>query len=225
MSKIYNLRTRKTSPIYVDSPSHTVLNGITCMYNTYEECGLVSSYHEKSYMRYGNDPFKKSIKDFLYVHKKRFNPEIFSQFLVELDLDNIYDLPLDKLLKYQYIEIKRDLFGAIMPIIKDTYASLDNTKLATKNTLECLEDHLETRQTLIFLTDFCLLMYKFEYNTKYSDIEKYNNILNMNDKQKTRMDNKYKKFKQSQYDRQKVPLLYNTSLPKDVCEYVIKEFL
>jgi hypothetical protein len=36
---------------------------------------------------------------------------------------------------------------------------------------------------------------------------------------------KYKKHKQSEYDRQKVPLLYSTKLPNDISNYIIKEFL
>ena len=36
---------------------------------------------------------------------------------------------------------------------------------------------------------------------------------------------KYKNFKRSEYDREKVPLLYSTKLPNDISNYIIKEFL
>ena len=75
------------------------------------------------------------------------------------------------------------------------------------------------------MKDYILLLVKHKSQKGGDYFPDENRMYNLINESIDKIYEKYKKHKQREYDRQKVPLLYNTLLPKDVCKYVIKEFL
>ena len=115
----------------------------------------------------------------------------------------------------------------ILSIIKETLLTKIKGNINDKlnDEININENYLVLNKLFYAMKDYVLLVikYKADQNIKYFENENkiYSLIIQYIDK----LYEKYKKNKQSEYDKQKIPLLYSTKLPNDISNYIIKEFL
>ena len=210
-TRTYNLRSRKIDTTYFEHGSK-VLKGMTSRYNTYEKIGEITKLIDKANIRYGNKSITQNFEEFLILYK---------------DYISNYEILIWRL-NDRHEPILNDSLDYICSVIQETLTS----KIREYNLMNKFNDennicknYLMLNKLMYVLKDYVLLLikYKEEKGDKcFLNVIKYYDTINdfVN-----KLYNKYKNFKRSEYDRQKVSLLYSTLLPKDVCEYVIKEFL
>ena len=211
-TRTYNLRSRKVSPIYTDVPAHQILKGMTFRYNTYEKLGEITRLIDKANIRYGDKSVIENIEEFLILYK-----EYISNY--EILIWRLYDI---------HEPVMQDSLSHICNIIQETLSSKVkecriNDKMMDEKNIN--ENYLILNKLFYAMKDYILLLVKHKAQKGadyFPDETRFYTLLN---ESIDKIYEKYKKHKQREYDRQKVPLLYSTLLPKDVCEYVIKEFL
>ena len=212
VNRTYNLRSRKVSPIYTDVPSHQVLKGMTFRYNTYEKTGEITRLIDKANIRYGDKSVIENIEEFLILYK-----EYISNY--EILIWRLYDI---------HEPVMQDSLSHICSVIQETLSSKVkeyhiNDKIMDESNIN--ENYLILNKLFYAMKDYILLLVKHKSQKGGDYFPDENSMYNLINESIDKIYEKYKKHKQSEYDRQKVPLLYNTLLPKDVCKYVIKEFL
>jgi hypothetical protein len=212
VNRTYNLRSRKVSPIYTDAPAHQILKGMTFRYNTYEKLGEITRLIDKANIRYGDKSVIENIEEFLILYK-----EYISNY--EILIWRLYDI---------HEPVMQDSLSHICNIIQETLSSKVkecriNDKMMDEKNIN--ENYLRLNKLFYAMKDYVLLLVKHKSQKGADYFPDENRMYNLINESIDKIYEKYKKYKRSEYDRQKVPLLYSTLLPKDVCEYVIKEFL
>jgi hypothetical protein len=224
MSERYNLRSKKNCPIYANLPAHNVLSGVTHKYNPYETRGLVKNYYDKAILRYGiGGTFKSNILHFLYTYKNKFTPQDYNLWLNYLS-DDLYDEPILASNIHIAILIKASILDRAMEYVKTGFERIEYSKFICLENIECLKWYFDVRKELTFFTDFLLLIYKIENIINVEDYSRYEQLLGKTYKMILKLEKKYKMYKKSEKDRKNTALLH-PKLPKDVCNYIIKEFL
>jgi len=211
VNRTYNLRSRKVSPIYTDVPVHQILKGMTFRYNTYENLGEITRLIDKANIRYGDKSVIQNIEEFLLLYK-----EYISNY--EILIWRLYDI---------HEPVMQDSLSHICNIIQETLSSKVkecriNDKMMDEKNIN--ENYLILNKLFYAMKDYVLLLVKHKSQKGADYFPDENRMYNLINESINKIYEKYKKHKQSDYDRQKVPMLYNY-LPTDVCKYVIKEFL
>ena len=211
-TRTYNLRSRKIDTTYIESSKNKVVKGMTFRYNTYEKTGIIETLIDKANIRYGDKSVTQNLEEFLILYK-----EYISNY--EILIWRLND---------RHEPILNDSLNHICSIIQETLSTKIkeyhvNDKLNDKTNIN--ENYLVINKLFYTMKDYILLLvkYKSEKGSNYFPDE--NRVYNLMNECINKFYEKYKNFKRSEYDRQKVPLLYSTKLPNDISNYIIKEFL
>jgi hypothetical protein len=210
-ARTYNLRSRKIDTTYIESSKNKVLKGMTFRYNTYEKTGIIETLIDKANIRYGDKSVTQNLEEFLILYK-----EYISNY--EILIWRLND---------RHEPINQDSLNHILSIIKETLLTKikENINDKLNDEININEIYLVINKLFYAMKDYILLLvkYKSEKGSNYFPDE--NKIYSLIIKYIDKLYEKYKKNKQSEYDKQKIPLLYSTKLPNDISNYIIKEFL
>lgn len=210
-TRTYNLRSRKIDTTYIESSSNKVVKGMTFRYNTYEKTGIIESLIDKANIRYGDKSVTQNLEEFLILYK-----EYISNY--EILIWRLND---------RHEPILNDSLNHILSIIKETLLTKikGNINDTLNDEININENYLVLNKLFYAMKDYVLLVIKYKADQKVKYFENENKIYNLMNECINKFYEKYKNFKRSEYDRQKVPLLYSTKLPNDISNYIIKEFL
>jgi hypothetical protein len=211
-ARTYNLRSRKIDTTYIESSKNKVLKGMTFRYNTYEKTGIIETLIDKANIRYGDKSVTQNLEEFLILYK-----EYISNYEILIWRLNDRHEPINQ---YSLNHICSIIQETLSTKIKEYHV---NDKLNDKTNIN--ENYLVINKLFYAMKDYILLLvkYKSEKGSNYFPDE--NRVYNLMNECINKFYEKYKKNKQSEYDKQKIPLLYSTKLPNDISNYIIKEFL
>jgi hypothetical protein len=210
-TRTYNLRSRKIDTTYIESSSNKVVKGRTSYYNNYEKIGIIESLTDKAYIRYGYNSVTLNVNEFLNT----YNEFISNSEILIWRVNNIIE------------PINQDSLNHILSIIKETLLTKIKGNINDKlnDEININENYLVLNKLFYAMKDYVLLVIKYKADQKVKYFENENKIYSLIIKYIDKLYEKYKKNKQSEYDKQKIPLLYSTKLPNDISNYIIKEFL
>lgn len=216
----YNLRPRTSVIDYRCSLQAEIAfeKYVTADFNTPELTGQVldNDIQQIIRLRYPND-ILDNLKFFLHTYKHLF--EQFNRLIEEMNENRC---PEDKQGKHLYIiRIHDQMHAFIRRFFNQSYTDYYYVNITEDN----LEKYLSCIRYGMLIKDFLLISMKIQLHhfdkvnkatyELYCDICKFNKKLQL----------KYKQYKERQYNREKILLLYTTKIPTDVCNYVIKAFL
>jgi hypothetical protein len=211
-ARTYNLRSRKINTTYIESSSNKVVKGRTSYYNNYEKIGIIESLTDKAYIRYGDKSVTQNLEEFLILYK-----EYISNYEILIWRLNDRHEPINQ---YSLNHICSIIQETLSTKIKEYHI---NDKMMDEKNIN--ENYLILNKLFYAMKDYILLLVKHKAQKGadyFPDETRFYTLLN---ESIDRISEKYKKNKQSEYDKQKIPLLYSTKLPNDISNYIIKEFL